>query len=149
MARANLAGDDEPAILPVVVLAHLLERVHRLPSGHRSQPFRSSVLPPGTNHKLIRLYTGDRRGLQLIRRHERFCFLDQTDRRRRLSGWTSIFLSIQYYYYLSMNLSHRFAHPVCRAASSAADYIDRESLVTCWRHAVLVLTSRASAGVNF
>ena len=93
MARANLAGDDEPAILPVVVLAHLLERVHRLPSGHRSQPFRSSVLPPGTNHKLIRLYTGDRRVLQLIRRHERFCFLDQTDRRRRLSGWT-IYLSI-------------------------------------------------------
>lgn len=33
----HLAGDDEPAILPDVVLPHLLERVH-LPSRHRDVP---------------------------------------------------------------------------------------------------------------
>ena len=33
MINYYLAGDDEPAILAVVVLPHLLERV-QLPSGH-------------------------------------------------------------------------------------------------------------------
>jgi hypothetical protein len=34
----NLAGDDEPAIVPLVVLPHIIERVH-LPSRHlRASP---------------------------------------------------------------------------------------------------------------
>lgn len=32
----NLAGDDEPAILPIAVLPHLLKREH-LSSCHRNQ----------------------------------------------------------------------------------------------------------------